>query len=87
MGFCSTPIGPSNPKILHCVSRHLQLSREAHHAQNPHAPSANPGRKAANAAADAIGALVAFPEWPEGCPDDLTDYNDLAAWNTANARL
>lgn len=46
----------------------------------------NPGRKAANAAADAIGALVAFPEWPEGCPDDLTDYNDLAAWNTANAR-
>ena len=49
--------------------------------------AANPGRKAANAAADAIGALVAFPEWPEGCPDDLTDYNDLAAWNTANARL
>lgn len=45
----------------------------------------NPGRKAANAAAAAIGALVAFPDWPEGCPDDLTDFNDLAAWNIANA--
>jgi putative DNA primase/helicase len=50
------------------------------------ATDGNPGRKAANAAAAAIGAQVAFPDWPEGCPDDLTDFNDLAAWNIAHAR-
>jgi len=50
------------------------------------ATEGNPGRKAANAAAAAIGALVAFPAWPEDCPNDLTDFNDLAAWNITNAR-
>lgn len=45
----------------------------------------NPGRKAANAAAVAVGAPVAFPEWPEGAPDVLTDFNDLAKWKLANA--
>ena len=44
----------------------------------------NPGRTAANAAAVAVGGLVAFPEWPPGVPADLTDYNDLATWSRAN---
>ncbi|WP_397442999.1 toprim domain-containing protein [Pseudomonas chlororaphis] len=46
----------------------------------------NPGRKAANAAAAAVGGQVAFPEWPEGAPDDLTDFNDLANWKLANVQ-
>ncbi|WP_426201879.1 toprim domain-containing protein [Pseudomonas sp. TWP3-1] len=46
----------------------------------------NPGRTAANAAAAAVGAEVAFPEWPEGSPDDLTDFNDLANWKLANGQ-
>lgn len=44
----------------------------------------NPGRAAANAAAAAVGGQVAFPEWPEGAPDDLTDFNDLANWKLAH---
>lgn len=40
----------------------------------------NPGRTKAIAAAHASNALVAFPEWREGCPDDLTDFNDLVVW-------
>lgn len=40
----------------------------------------NPGRMAANEAALAIGALVVLPIWPEGAPDDLSDFNDLARW-------
>ncbi len=46
----------------------------------------NPGRKAANAAAAAVGGQVAFPEWPEGAPDELTDFNDLANWKLANVK-
>jgi len=41
----------------------------------------NPGRTAATAAAIAIGADVAFPEWPEGAPLDLSDFNDLQNWS------
>jgi putative DNA primase/helicase len=46
----------------------------------------NPGRKAANAAAVAVGAQVAFPDWPDGAPDDLTDFNDLTNWKLANGQ-
>jgi putative DNA primase/helicase len=46
----------------------------------------NPGRTAANAAAAAVGGQVALPEWPEGAPDDLTDFNDLANWKLANGQ-
>ena len=46
----------------------------------------NPGRTSANAAAAAVGAQVAFPEWPEGAPDDLTDFNDLANWKLTNGQ-
>jgi len=46
----------------------------------------NPGRSAANAAAAAVGGQVAFPEWPEGAPDDLTDFNDLANWKLTNGQ-
>nr|WP_314616162.1 topoisomerase [uncultured Pseudomonas sp.] len=41
----------------------------------------NPGRAAANAAAIAVGAELAFPEWPADAPDNLTDFNDLANWS------
>ena len=40
----------------------------------------NPGRTAAIAAARAARARVAFPQWPDGCPDGLSDFNDLARW-------
>ncbi|SEM10594.1 toprim domain-containing protein [Halomonas caseinilytica] len=40
----------------------------------------NPGLMAANEAALAIGALVVLPVWPEGVPDSLSDFNDLARW-------
>ncbi|MBV2083028.1 MULTISPECIES: toprim domain-containing protein [Pseudomonas] len=46
----------------------------------------NPGRAAANAAAAAVGGQVAFPEWPEGAPDELTDFNDLANWKLAHVQ-
>ena len=49
-------------------------------------PDGNPGRAAANAAAAAVGGQVAFPEWPEGAPDDLTDFNDLANWKLAHVQ-
>lgn len=41
----------------------------------------NPGRTAANDAALAVGAMVLYPKWPEDCPDDLTDFNDLYRWH------
>jgi len=40
----------------------------------------NPGRKAANAAAIAVGGLVTFPVWPADAPLSLSDFNDLANW-------
>lgn len=43
----------------------------------------NPGRQAANDAALAVGALVLYPEWPDDCPDDLSDFNDLYRWYQA----
>jgi putative DNA primase/helicase len=46
----------------------------------------NPGRVAANAAAAVVGGQVAFPEWPDGAPDDLTDFNDLANWKLAHVQ-
>ncbi|MDT4875053.1 hypothetical protein FQZ97_1103950 [compost metagenome] len=44
----------------------------------------NPGRTAANAAATAVGGLVAFPDWPADAPLTLTDFNDLANWRAAH---
>jgi putative DNA primase/helicase len=46
----------------------------------------NPGRTAAIAAALAIGAQVAFPDWPDDAPLDLTDFNDLNQWQRREAR-
>ena len=45
----------------------------------------NPGRTAANAAAIAVGGLVAFPDWPNSAPDTLTDFNDLYRWEADHA--
>jgi hypothetical protein len=38
----------------------------------------NPGRTKATNAAYRHGCEVAFPEWPQNAPRDLTDFNDLA---------
>ena len=45
----------------------------------------NPGATKARAAAIAAGALLALPQWPEGAPASLTDFNDLAAWLAGGA--
>ena len=45
----------------------------------------NPGRTAANAAAIAVGGLVAFPDWPSSAPNTLTDFNDLYCWGANHA--
>ena len=47
--------------------------------------SGNPGRRAAEKAARAAGGAVAFPQWPEGAPQSLSDFNDLANWQKGNA--
>lgn len=44
----------------------------------------NPGRAAAMAAAMAVHGEVSFPEWPEGAPVDLTDFNDLHVWSAGH---
>ncbi|MEA3275281.1 MAG: toprim domain-containing protein [Pseudomonadota bacterium] len=40
----------------------------------------NPGTTKAKAAAIASNALLALPQWPEGAPKSLSDFNDLAVW-------
>ena len=43
---------------------------------NPDNPGVNKGRMTAIAAS----ALFTKPKWPEGCPTNLKDYNDLDCW-------
>ncbi len=40
----------------------------------------NPGRTKATEAAIAVDGQVAFPQWPKGAPESLSDFNDLACW-------
>ena len=40
----------------------------------------NPGLTKARAAAGAVGGKVARPIWPEGAPESLSDFNDLAVF-------
>jgi len=40
----------------------------------------NPGRTKATDAAIAADAQLAFPQWPDGVPESLSDFNDLACW-------
>lgn len=40
----------------------------------------NPGATKAREAAIAADALLALPQWPIGCPKDLTDFNDLSIY-------
>ena len=46
----------------------------------------NPGRTKATEAATAVGGQVAFPQWPEGTPESLSDFNDLACWLRTTAK-
>lgn len=43
----------------------------------------NPGRTAANNAANTLGCGLVFPPWSEGEPPELSDFNDLALWRSA----
>lgn len=40
----------------------------------------NPGATKARQAAIAADALLALPRWPDGAPEHLSDFNDLALW-------
>ncbi len=40
----------------------------------------NPGMTKARAAAGAVHGKLVRPVWPDGAPERLTDFNDLAAW-------
>lgn len=40
----------------------------------------NPGMTKARAAAGAVGGKLVRPVWPDGAPESLTDFNDLAAY-------
>jgi putative DNA primase/helicase len=40
----------------------------------------NPGMTKARAAAGAVHGKLVRPVWPDGAPESLTDFNDLAAW-------
>jgi len=46
----------------------------------------NPGQTKGYEAAVAVGALFAKPEWPEGAPLSLSDFNDLYVWLSRNAK-
>jgi putative DNA primase/helicase len=45
----------------------------------------NPGATKAREAAIAAGAELALPQWPEGAPENLSDFNDLAVWLAGGA--
>jgi putative DNA primase/helicase len=40
----------------------------------------NPGMTKARAAAAAVHGKLVRPVWPDGAPESLTDFNDLASW-------
>lgn len=40
----------------------------------------NPGMTKARAAAGAVGGKLVRPVWPDGAPESLSDFNDLASW-------
>ena len=44
----------------------------------------NPGLTKAREAAAAVGAKLIRPAWPEGAPQSLSDFNDLATWMIEN---
>jgi putative DNA primase/helicase len=46
----------------------------------------NPGRIAADSAALLTSAMVVFPEWPQGVPLELSDFNDLHCWEAGHER-
>lgn len=47
----------------------------------------NPGRIAANRAANAAGAMVLFPDWPADAHKDLSDFNDLHLWRSQHKKI
>ncbi|NND81298.1 MAG: hypothetical protein HKN50_02590 [Gammaproteobacteria bacterium] len=47
--------------------------------------SVNIGREKASEAAKLAGAKLVFPQWPEGAPLELSDFNDLALYQRSAA--
>lgn len=45
----------------------------------------NPGLMAARVAAEAVGARIVAPDWPEDAPLSLSDINDLHCWRMARS--
>lgn len=57
-------------------------------ADDDHRTEGNPGMSKAQAAAQAVGARLAVPRFPEDCrPDDATDFNDLHQLHGGEAGL
>ncbi|QYZ65368.1 MAG: hypothetical protein HPY30_04835 [Gammaproteobacteria bacterium (ex Lamellibrachia satsuma)] len=74
-------IDAGNLKPVAVAARHRWPSAELVIAgDDDRLTTGNPGATKARAAAIASGALLALPQWPVGAPENLTDFNDLAAW-------
>jgi len=47
----------------------------------------NPGLNKAREAAAAVHGKLVRPVWPEGAPESLSDFNDMAAWLIEHAEV
>lgn len=81
---CAMNAGNLKPVAQALRSRHGSALQIVIAGDDDRQTVGNPGRTAATAAAIAIGADVAFPEWPEGAPIELTDFNDLQRWSAGH---
>lgn len=81
---CAMNAGNLKPVAQTLRSRHGSALQIVIAGDDDRQTEGNPGRTAATAAAIAIGADVAFPEWPEGAPIELTDFNDLQRWSAGH---
>jgi len=77
---CAMNAGNLKPVAQALRARHGSAIQIVVAGDDDRQTESNPGRTAATAAAVAIGAEVAFPEWPEDAPVELTDFNDLQRW-------
>ena len=62
------------------IRRHLPNSEITIAADDDRLTLNNPGIRKAREAAIAAQALFTKPQWPNGAPISLTDFNDLACW-------
>lgn len=81
---CAMNAGNLRPVALALRAQHGPAALLVIAGDDDRQTDGNPGRTAANAAALAAGALVTFPDWPEGAPPELSDFNDLHTWEAAH---